>query len=190
MTLADESAKTPASVVPRIYVNLPKGVPADITLATEDSPVERALVADLVVFYAFDVGSHYELVSNRDLARLGLSPDELHERALANLRALNLEVRAHQGERTMMLTAGGNYEATLILLPEIWETIAEMVSGRIVVSVPGRDMLLVAGDADPENLAELRRVTSSAIERADKPLSRAFLRWTGTQWEHYSGFAG
>lgn len=190
MTSFDESTRTLASVVPRIYVNLPKGVSADTTLSAEDSPVERDLVADLVIFYAFDVGSHYELVANRDLVRLGVSPYELHEHALANLRAVNLEVRAHQGERTMMLTTGGNYEATLILLPEIWESIAEMVRGQIVVSVPGRDLLLVAGDADPENLAELRRVTSNAIERAEKPLSRAFLRWNGAQWEHYSGFAG
>jgi uncharacterized protein YtpQ (UPF0354 family) len=190
MTSADESTKTIATVVPRIYISLPKGVPVDITLSAEDSPVERELVADLVIFYAFDVGSPYELVANRDLVRLGVSPYELHEHALANLRALNLDVRAHQGERPLMLTAGGNFEATLILLPEFWESIAEMVRGQIVVSVPGRDLLLVAGDADPENLGELRRVTSNAIERAAKPLSRAFLRWTGTQWEHYSGFAG
>ncbi|MCX6954053.1 MAG: DUF1444 family protein [Verrucomicrobia bacterium] len=191
MNLVNEASKNLDTVVPRIYVSLPKGVPADIVFNADDSPVERLLVADLLVFYAFDVGTHYELVANRDLGRLDVSPDELHERALANLRAMNLEVRAHQRpeSRTLMLTAGGNYEATLILLPEFWLSVGEMVTGQIVAAVPARDILLVTGDADPANLAELRRLTSRSIERADKPLSRAFIRWNGTQWEEYSGFA-
>jgi hypothetical protein len=88
-----------------------------------------------------------------------------------------------------MLTAGGNYEATLILLPEIWESVSQMVSGHIVAAVPARDLLYVTGDADPENLADMRRWTSKAIEQVDKPLSRTFIRWTGARWEEYAGYA-
>lgn len=176
-------------VVPRIYVALPKSGPADVTLAPNDSPVERKLVADLMIFYAFDLETHFQIVANRDLLRLGVSKDELHDRALDNLRALKLEVRAHEGANVIMLTAGGNYEATLILLPEIWESIAPMVSGQIVASVPARDVVFVTGDSTNENLGELRRCTSKAIEHADKPLSRCFLRWNGTRWEKYEGFA-
>ena len=189
MNLAEESLKTIEAVVPRIYVNLPSGVPADVTLADDDSPVDRCLAGDLVVMYAFDVGTHYEIVANRDLRRLGVSKDELHDRAVGNLRALRLDVRAHQGARTMMLTAGGNYEATLLLLPEIWDSVAGMVDGELVVSVPARDVLYLTGDASPENLSELRGWTSKMLEQADKPLSRVFLRRNGTQWEPYTGFA-
>jgi uncharacterized protein YtpQ (UPF0354 family) len=189
MNLADESSKKLSTVVPRIYVALPKAGSADVTLSELDSPIERRLVADLIIFYAFDVGSHYEIVSKKDLGRLGITKDELHDRALQNLRELKLEVRANQGGRVMMLTAGGNYEATLLLLPEIWDSVAQMVSGQIIASVPARDILYVTGDADAENLADLRRWTSKMIEQADKPLSRVFLRWNGVEWEEYSGFA-
>jgi len=159
--------KTIEAVVPRLYVNLPSGVPADVTLAHDDSPVDRCLAGDLVVMYAFDVGTHYEIVANRDLRRLGVSKDELHDRAVGNLRGLRLDVRAHQGARTMMLTAGG----------------------ELVVSVPARDVLYLTGDASPENLSELRGWTSKMLEQADKPLSRVFLRRNGAQWEPYTGFA-
>jgi uncharacterized protein YtpQ (UPF0354 family) len=189
MNLADESLRTLSAVVPRMYVALPKAVPADVTLTELDSPVETRLVADLIIFYAFDVGSHYEIVSKKDLTRLGLTKEELHDRALQNLRSLRLEVRVNQGDRIMMLTAGGNYEATLLLLPEIWSSVAQMVSGQIVASVPARDILYVTGDSDHENLADLRRWTSKMIEQADKPLSRVFIRWSGTQWEEYSGYS-
>jgi hypothetical protein len=87
-----------------------------------------------------------------------------------------------------MLTAGGNYEATLLLLPEVWESVASMVSGHIIVSVPARDLIYVTGDSTKENLGELRRVTSKALEQADKPLSRVFLQWNGQGWNKYEGF--
>ncbi len=183
------STKTLDSVVPRIYVALPDAGAAEITLSKADSPVERRLVADLLIFYAFDTGSHYEIVAYRDLEDLGVTCDELHDRALLNLRGLKLDVRAHKGDRIIMLTAGGNYEATLILLPEIWESVSQMVSGQIVAAVPARDVLYFTGDADSENLADMRRWTSKAIEQVDKPLSRAFIRWTGAHWEEYTGYA-
>jgi uncharacterized protein YtpQ (UPF0354 family) len=175
--------------VPRIYVALPDAGAADIHLSKADSPVERHLVADLLIYYAFDGGSHYEIVSYRDLDDLGVTTKELHDRALMNLRGLELDVRAHKGDRIIMLTVGGNYEAALILLPEIWDSVLQMVTGQIVAAVPARDVLYFTGDADHENLAEMRRWTSKAIEQVDKPLSRKFIRWTGAYWEDYTGYA-
>lgn len=102
---------------------------------------------------------------------------------------MKLEVLAHKGDRIVMLTAGGNYEATLLLLPEVWESVSSMVSGHIVAAVPARDIIYVTGDASDEDLADLRRWTSQMIEKADKPLSRTFVRWTGSQWEAYEGYA-
>lgn len=176
-------------VFPRIYVALPNVGEADMKLSADDSPVERKLVADLLVLYAFDLDSHFQLVANHDLSRLGVSADELHARSLANLRALNLDIRAHQGDRCIMLTAGGNFEATLLLLPEVWESVQSMVTGNMVASVPARDLLFLTGDAVPENLADLRSVTSKALENVDKPLSRQFLQWANGVWSEYAGFA-
>lgn len=188
MNPSGASAKNLDRVVPRIYVALPEVGAADITLSKLESPVERRLVNDLVIFYAFDAGSYFQIVSYGDLERLAITADDLHERALLNLRGLKLDVRAQKGERIIVLTAGGDYEATLILLPEIWDSVSQMVSGQIVAAVPARDVLYFTGDADPENLADMRRWTSKAIEQVDKPLSRAFIRWTGKDWTEYTGY--
>lgn len=176
-------------VLPRIYVSLPNVGPAEVTLKAEDSPVERHLAADLMILYAFDMDTHFQLVAQRDLARLNVSAEDLHQRALANLRALKLQVHAHPGEHFMMLSADGNYEATLTLLPELWESVGGIIEGNIVVAVPARDVILVAGDSRPENLSELRRVTSLMLEQVEKPLSRAFLQWDGAGWKAYRGHA-
>ncbi|WP_193215116.1 DUF1444 family protein [Luteolibacter marinus] len=183
------SPKAIESVVPRIYVDLPDAGQGSIKLTPEDSPVVRGLPGDILVLYAFDTGTHFEIVSQGDREELGVSSDELHERAISNLRNLELEVQAHQGARVTMLTAGGDYEATLLLLPEVWDSVQAMVEGDIVASVPARDIIYFVGDSSPENISELRALTSRMLEVADKPLSRTFLRRSGDDWVKYEGHA-
>ena len=72
MNLAEESSKTIEAVVPRLYVNLPSGVPADVTLADDDSPVDQCLAGDLVVMYAFDVVSKMLEQEDKPLSRVFL----------------------------------------------------------------------------------------------------------------------
>ena len=177
-----------SNIYPRFYPILPSVGPADITFSHADSPVERKFLADLIIFYAFDLGNEFELVSNGAREEMHISEDELYEASLQNLRALNLKVLSHKNERFVMLTAGGNFEAPLLLLPEIWDSVAEIVEGKVVAAVPARDILIFTGDSMPENLAELRRRTSQAIEKAEHPLSRCFFRRAGCIWQKYQGF--
>jgi uncharacterized protein YtpQ (UPF0354 family) len=178
-----------SKVFPRFYPILPSVGEADVTLSRDDSPVERPFLADLMIFYAFDLGDQFEMVSYGELVALGVSDLELHDAALKNLRALNLEVRTHRGTHFIMLTAGGNFEATLLLPPEIWESVAAMVHGDIVASVPARDVLLFTGDSEGRDIAELRKRTSQMVEKADKPLTRCFFKRVAGSWTEYKGFA-
>jgi uncharacterized protein YtpQ (UPF0354 family) len=177
------------NVFPRFYPILPRVGESDIVLSDADSPVEGELFADLVVFYAFDLGDQFELVSNSGLAELSVSKEDLHRASIQNLRALNLPVEVHAGPAVTMLTAGGNFEATLLLLPELWEAHANSVAGDLIATVPARDILLFTGNDVPDGLAELRRLNSKMLERADKPLSREFFRWGAAGWMPYKGFA-
>ena len=154
-----------------------------LSISGDDAPVIRKFIADMVLGYAFDMGDRFEWVAQRDLKALGITEDELHAVAIKNLRALNLEIGAKRGERVMMLTAGGNYEATLLLLPDVWNSVGGMVEGAVVVGVPARDVLYVTGDSKPENLADLEAYTAHSLAKVDKPLSRHLLKWTGSSWE-------
>ena len=51
-------------VYPRMYVALPDAGEADLTLSHDDSPVETKLAADIIIMYAYDMDSHFEIVSN------------------------------------------------------------------------------------------------------------------------------
>jgi uncharacterized protein YtpQ (UPF0354 family) len=182
-----DDRRTLEFLFPRIYVALPNVGEADMTLSHDDSPVESKLAADLVVFYAYDLVDHFEIISNRELKKFGMTVPELHEIAIHNLDELNLEIRAHGNGKMRMLTAGGNFEAAMLLLPHVWDSVSSMVNGRIVAVVPARDLIFFTGDADPAGLSEMRKQTSQMLELADKPLSRSFLVRVGGGWIPYQG---
>ncbi|MFO1436719.1 MAG: DUF1444 family protein [Verrucomicrobiaceae bacterium] len=170
----NEERQKPEYIYPRMYAALPDVGEADVSLSHDDSPVETTLAADIIIMYAYDMGAYFEIISNSELKRLGLTVQELHKVALANLDSLNLEVRAHENGRVRMLTAGGDFEATLLLLPYVWDSVASMVQGDVVAAIPARDLIFFTGTGDREGLSEMRSLTSKMLEQADKPLSRYF----------------
>ena len=177
-----------SNVFPRFYPSLPSTGAPDIKLSHEQSPVSRRFLSDLLIFYAYDLGDQFEMVSYGELERLGLSAEDLHDVALTNFRRLNLKIEAHRGPHVTMLTAGGNFEATLLLDDGVWDAVAGMVDGDLIASAPARDIILFCGSA-PESIAALRHCTSHSLEHSDKPLSRCFFKRVAGSWTEYDGFA-
>src|SRR5262245_45851977 len=178
-------------VVPRVVLSLPKAVVPDIELSHDDSPIEQPFVADLVLFYAFDQPTCFTMVAQRDLTRLALNKHGLHDVALANLRRTIPQPELHEiSTRVFMLACGGNFEATTLLLDEIWQQVSRMVQGDLVVAVPARDIVIFTGTENREGLAFMRVKVSQVLETGDHTLTRHFLVRCGTRWGIYEGFAG
>lgn len=177
-------------IVPRVALSLPRAVVPDITLAADDSPVEQMFVADLILFYAFDQPSCFTMVAQRDLARLSLDKQRLHSIAIANLRRMLPQPELHQiALGVFMLTCGGNFEATTLLLDEVWCQVSAMVPGNLVVAVPARDLVIFTGAENQDGLAFMRRKVSHILETGDHTLTRCFLVRSETGWRVYDGFA-
>jgi uncharacterized protein YtpQ (UPF0354 family) len=128
---------------------------------------------DLVILYAEDTPSNIRYFTEDAVEDLGLAESELRARAIENLRGLlpAIEMRGEDG--TYMLTADGNYEASLLLFDDIWVSGQIEVRGELVVAVPARDMLLVTGSEDPGGLELIRSLvaevmTSSAYRLTDR----------------------
>lgn len=69
-----------------------------------------------------------------------------------------------------MLVADGNYEASLLLADEIWQSKQIPVKGDYVVAIPSRDTLLITGSEDVENLAKIKELATSTAK--DSPYRR------------------
>ncbi len=146
------------------------------------APAAERLVADLSIVYAFDHPHALEIMTETESKAIGVPRNELRELALHNLRRLVPEVGYHgDGERYMLL-AGGNFEASLLLLDEIWDRLAPQVEGDLVACVPARDMMLYTGSRTRRGIESLRHVATRVLAQGGYAISGSLLRWTGTGW--------
>jgi len=77
--------------------------------------------------------------------------------ALANLDRLLTKIEMRAGaDGIFLIEAGGDYEASLLLVDDIWSGGQIKVDGDIVAAVPAKDALLVTGSRNPSGLKQLR----------------------------------
>ncbi len=137
---------------------------------------------DLVVVYAIDTPSNIAYLSPEELARLGVERDALRALAVRNLRGLLPGIEVQRGEKLNMITADGNYEASLLLFPDLWEREREKLRGDPVAAVPARDLLLFADAADADAVAQLRQLATKMREEAAYSLTDRLFVLRDGQW--------
>jgi len=99
---------------------------------------------------------------------------------VANLRRVLPDIELHEGPLVSMLTAGGTYEASLLLLEDLWAGDKPKVDGDYVVAVPSRDVLLITGSRNQEGLAKLRELAEEIATTGSYALtSELFIRRNG-----------
>lgn len=149
-------------------------------------PATRPLVADLHVVYAFDGDENVTVIPADELAPLALSQEELDRRAVENLNALvGGAVELHTVGPMFMVTCGGTYESSLLLVDKLWEKLAGKVKGELVAACPARDLLLFTDGKSPEGLAALRKAVEEAFADGTRTISRKLIRRTAAGWAPY-----
>lgn len=114
----------------------------------------------LVVVYAIDTPSNIAYLNPDELEALGVQRDELRALAVRNLRGLLPGIEVHRGDLVNMITADGNYEASLLLFADLWERERDKLRGEPVAAVPARDLLLFADSANPDAVAQLKQLAA------------------------------
>jgi len=97
-----------------------------IRLSFEESPVTRTFAADMILMYALDRADWLEYVSNGAIEQLGVSKEELHARAIEDLPNRLPPIEVHDcGGGVVGLSAGGSFEASLLLVDRLWQDLAK-----------------------------------------------------------------
>lgn len=144
------------------------------------------LVGDLYILLVADTELNMAVVSNTQLATAGLEPQTALHLSIQNLVNALPEIGVH-GEGARMVMAGGNYEASLLLISSVWQQLAEPLSGDLIVVPFARDLLVYADAGDAAGLRDLREMVARAEteQTYGYAISNAPLRWTGSGWvEH------
>jgi hypothetical protein len=159
---------------------------ANVTQAAGQKP--RFLIepynSELVVAYVEDEPAAVRYLTEQD--DVG-DRATLRERSLDNLGHLvGDKIAIHSGEDVSFIDVGGDYEASLLLLDELWSSGEIKVDGDIVIAVPAKDALLITGTNNQAGLARLR---AAAANLASGPhgLTKALFVYRGSTFVPFDG---
>ncbi len=117
----------------------------------------------LIVMYGVDTPQTIKYLQTKDLRDLKLDATTLRSSAVKNLLSILPSIQRHGSDGTYMITAGGTYEASLLLCDKIWHSDMFKVKGELVAAVPARDMLLVTGSKDDNGLKSVREIVAKTM---------------------------
>jgi hypothetical protein len=117
-------------------------------------PLFEPLNQELIIAYVEDSSTRVRYLDTGDAVG---DRRALRARATANLKRIlpKIEMRP-SAEGWAMITAGGTYEPSLLLVDEMWSSGQIKVDGELVVAVPARDALLVTGSNNRQGLQAMR----------------------------------
>ncbi|MBA5604464.1 hypothetical protein H3H36_03700 [Duganella sp. FT3S] len=143
----------------------PDGAGTLADLAPADTPVVRPLAADVVVMYAIDRPNRLEYITRKTFDTMDMDLDALHQLAVRNLPRCLDRIQLHDcGDGVIGISAGGTFEATLLLLDDLWPRLAPHLPGQPLAAIPSRDLIFTIGSAQP-------RAFELIAERARTPLA-------------------
>ncbi len=150
----------------------------------------RPLVGELMVTYVIDEGQSVAFLNEMHLQRWGIGEPMLWSRAVGNLRAKSAELQPRVlgsgASRLLIMNAGDGYDATRLLLPELFSDFAARTPGRTVIGVPNRDFLIAFSDADRGIFNQVRTQIETDARAQEHPLTDQLLTYRDGELRLYS----
>ena len=119
---------------------------------------------ELVVVYAEDDPTRMRYLTTSE--DIGVGRQELRALAVENLKRILPKIEMRGDDHILLVSAGGDYEPSLLLIDEVWSGGQVKVNGDIVVAVPARDVLLVTGSRDRTGLKRIRELAAKFVAQA------------------------
>ncbi|HAB16250.1 MAG TPA: DUF1444 family protein [Verrucomicrobiota bacterium] len=144
---------------------------------------------DLIILYAEDSPKNIRYLGPKDLELAKIERSELRALACENLKRLLPKIERHGTNGLYMITAGGDYEASLLVLDSMWSDGQMDVSGDVVVAVPTRDLLLVTGSQNPQGIEKVRQMVKEASTGGSYRLTQKLFVYRNGRFTEFKGNA-
>ena len=145
--------------------------------------VTEHLCGDLWIVYAQDLPDRMLTIKRETLNPVGIDVAALRKLALENLHRIMPAAEQHGDGPWFLLTAGGDYTASLLLFDGLWEDIADTVDGDVVAVAPARDVLLYTGSNSREGLKAIRERAANIVATGNYVVSDTLFVRAGGRWE-------
>ena len=148
--------------------------------------VYEDLNADLIILYAEDSPKNIRYFGPDDLKKAHIDRKELRGLACQNLERLLPKIERQGTNGLYMLTAGGDYEPSLLLFDSIWTGLQKEVNGDVVVAIPTRDLLVVTGSNDRPGIEKLKQIVQQATARGPYQLTTKLFVYHSGQFVEFA----
>jgi len=139
----------------------------------------------LIIVYGENTETSIKYFTQEDFGKLSIPKDSLRSLAVKNLKEILPEIQSKGDNGTFMVTAGGDFEASLILLTRIWTDDNFKVNGDIVVAIPNRDMLMITGSKDEQGIKTIKDITDDSFTNGNYQVSPHLFKWDGLKFEQW-----
>jgi uncharacterized protein YtpQ (UPF0354 family) len=139
----------------------------------------------LIIVYAENTKKSIRYFTKEDFDKLKIPRDSLRALATRNLDRVLPEIQSKGENGTFMITAGGDFEASLVLLTSIWNNENFKVKGDFVIAIPNRDILMVTGSKDEQGIKTIKDITDESFETGNYQVSPYLFKWEGVKFEKW-----
>jgi uncharacterized protein YtpQ (UPF0354 family) len=146
----------------------------------------RPLAGGLAAVPVLDFARTVRFVSAPDVAKLGVSEEELFALGEQNLRSTTrplAEVTPVPTGQSLGQIAGEDYASSRLLFHADWRELSGKLNHKLVVMVPVPDVLLYGEASTPMGVEALRSLANHLAGKASRPLSPVMFLWTEGGWE-------
>lgn len=141
---------------------------------------------ELVILYAIDLPSNVRGITESDLTKFGIKRESLLEIAMNNLMKILTGIQVKGGNGLFMVMAGGTYESSLFLHHGIINNENFKVNGELVIAIPNRDVLLVTGSNDTQNIAKVATIANQMFSENNYPISPYLFKEVDNKWQKWA----
>ena len=149
-------------------------------------PIVRPLAGDLWLICVIDLPRQVNMLTDRDLEKLGLSQDEAIALGKENVAAdlpPGSTVISPLTPGAIGYIIGHFYEASRLLMHEDWAALSQEMNGQLVVALPVPEGILYIEGRDRAALEALTRVAEATAKDDQRRISTQLLRWVPDGWE-------
>ncbi len=139
----------------------------------------------LIIAYAEDSKNSIKYLTEDDFKTLSIPRDSLKAIALRNFDKIIPNIQRQGDNGLYMVTAGGDYEASLILLSSIWTKENFPVDGNFIIAIPNRDLLMVTGSNNKNGIGKIKEIAADSYKTGNYQVSEYLYKWTGKKFERF-----
>jgi len=172
-------------IKPAEYLNEVKRISAESGKGKESGIVWEKYNDDLIIVYAEDTGQSFAQLSQENFEKLNIGRDSLLKLSVDNLNSILPEISRMGANGAYGIAAGGNFEASLILIKDIWTKENFPVDGEFVIAVPNRDLLFVTGSNNKTEIEKIRIIAEESYNTGSYPISPYLFKWNGNRFEKF-----